>query len=231
MSFLNSCIEFAGEAWNRYIHHPWIEGLFAGTLQKTQFEYWLVQDLPYIGENVSEVAFPKVPPHNPWVELQKEYGQRASQSRVELKMLEHYDKFSLTRWAARPRREAFVNFFVRSFYEGSFGDICCSIYPCYSFHDTFGVRYKNEQPSNLSKLQTEWIQQWQDPFYKKLQEATKEGINEYGAASTEHEKYKMLWLFLRGTQHQIATFDAAWKLSDPWPGEGQETGVLAGRPN
>jgi hypothetical protein len=41
----------------------------------------------------------------------------------------------------------------------------------------------------------------------------------------------MRWLFLRATQHQIATFDAAWELSDPWAGEGEESGVLAGMPN
>jgi hypothetical protein len=41
----------------------------------------------------------------------------------------------------------------------------------------------------------------------------------------------MKWIFLRATQHQIGTFDAAWNLSDPWLGEGTETGVMAGRPN
>ena len=231
MTFLDECIEFAGPAWERYIHHPWIEALFAGTLQEDKFRYWLIQDLPYIGENASEVAFTKVPTHNPWVKLQREYGVRAAESRVELRILEDYDEFALTRWAARPRREAFVNFFVRAFYEGTFGDVCCAVYPCYCFHNTFGVRYENEKPKNLSQLQRDWLEQWQDPFYRDLQNATVDGINEYGNASTEFERDKMRWLFLRATQHQIATFDAAWIMSDPWPGEGNEIGILAGTAN
>ena len=40
----------------------------------------------------------------------------------------------------------------------------------------------------------------------------------------------MRWIFLRATNHQIGTFDAAWRLSDPWPGEGEETGVMAKPP-
>ena len=50
MTFLDECIEFAGPAWERYVHHPWIEALFSGTLQEDKFRYWLIQDLPYIGE-------------------------------------------------------------------------------------------------------------------------------------------------------------------------------------
>lgn len=40
----------------------------------------------------------------------------------------------------------------------------------------------------------------------------------------------MRWLFLRGTQWQIGTFDVAMNLSNPWPGEGQERGVMADAP-
>jgi len=40
----------------------------------------------------------------------------------------------------------------------------------------------------------------------------------------------MKWIFVRATNHQIGVFDAAWNLSDPWPGEGEELGVMAGPP-
>ena len=84
---------------------------------------------------------------------------------------------------------------------------------------------------NLSALQEDWLKQWTDSFYRDIQHATEDGIDEYGAHTTDYEREKMRWLFLRATQHQIATFDAAWELSDPWAGEGEELGVLAGMPN
>jgi len=232
MSFLDECIAFAGPAWDRYIHHPWIEALFAGTLSEERFEYWLAQDLPYLGERITAVALGKAPPHSAWGRLEAEYMSRARSSRVELKMLDKYGgQAATTRWAARPRREAFINFFVRTVFEGNFGEICCAFYPCYAFPDTFGKRYLAERPAGLPPLYVEWIEQWIDPFHVGLHEATREGLEEYGACATAYEQEKMKWIFLRATQHQIGTFDAAWNLSDPWPGEGMETGVMAGRPS
>ena len=71
MTFLEECIEYAGPAWSRFTHHPWINAMFAGELSEERFKYWLIQDLPYLGEHIALVAAPKVPPHNPWVRLQR----------------------------------------------------------------------------------------------------------------------------------------------------------------
>ena len=227
MTFLEDCISFAGPVWDRYLHHPWIEAFFAGELSEEQFNYWLIQNLSYLGNPIAEVAYPKVPPHNPWIRLRREYARRSDETRVELRLLEEVGDFAKTRWAARPMRDGLINFWVRTVYEGTFGDICCAYYVCYSFPITFGERYLREKPDNLPEMQLSWVEQWADPFAEELRAATEAGINEYGANSTEFEREKMRWIFKRATQYQIGTFDAAWKLSDPWPGEGEEKGVLA----
>lgn len=231
MTFVAECIEFAGPAWERLCHHPWLDALFAGTLPADRFDYWLAQDLPYLGEKFTAVALSKAPPHSAWAKLEMEYIARSGASRVELQLLEQYGDFAKTRWAARPRREAFINFFSRAVYEGTFGEICCAYYPCYAFPDIFGTRYKKEQPQNLPPRQKAWVEQWIDPFFESLWHATAEGVNEAGQYASPYQREKMKWIVLRAIQHQIGTFDAAWNLSDPWPGEGQETGVMAGQAN
>jgi thiaminase len=228
MAFLDQCIAFSGRTWaEKFLHHPWIEALFAGKLAEEPFEFWLIQDLPYLSEYVTEMVFPKVPPNNPWVEHQKEYRRRSSESRIELRMLEKVGDWGRERWAARPARDAIDNFWIRTAYEGSFGDICAALYVCYAFPFSFGERYQREAPANLPPLQREWIEQWIDPFAIDMWHATRDGLNEAGAHATEYEKERMKWLFLRGTQLQIGTFDTAWNCSDPWPGEDEEKGVLA----
>ena len=230
MPFLDECIDFTGAVWERYIHHPWIEALFAGELSEARFEYWQAQNLPYLGERVTAVALPKIPVHNPWSKLVVEYLARAGATRVELKLIDKYGPQAVTRWAARPRREAFVNFFVRTVYEGTFGDICCAYYPCFAFPVTFGERYLAEGPGKMTPGQRAWTEQWIDPFFVKLRDATAIGLNEAGETAAAYEKERMRWIFLRAVNHQIGTFDAAWNLSDPWPGEGEETGVMATAP-
>lgn len=231
MAFLDDCIAFSGAYWNeKYLRHPWIEAFFAGTLSEAQFDYWLIQDLPYLSEFITEMVYPKVPPTNPWVQYSREYSRRSTDVRVELKMLAKVGEAARTRWAARPARDAIDNFWVRTAYEGSFGDICAALYVCYAFPYSFGERYQRERPANLSPLQQAWVEQWIDPFSIKLWHATRDGLNDAGAHATPYEKERMQWLFLRGTQLQIGTFDVAWKCSDPWPGEDVELGVLATRP-
>ena len=231
MTFLEECISFSGPVWERFLHHPWIEALFEGELSEERFKYWLIHNLSYLGNHHAEIVYPKVPPHNPWVKLRQEYTRRSHTTRVELQLLEEVGDFAKTRWAARPSRDGLINFWTRTVYEGTFGDICSALYVCYSFPRTFGERYLSEKPTDLPEMQIAWVEQWTDPFLEDLRAATEDGINEYGAKSTDYEREKMRWLFLRGTQYQIGTFDAAWNLSDPWPGEGEELGILAGAPN
>ena len=57
-------MEFASDAWSAFEHHPWIDALFDNQLDEERFEYWLAQDLPYLGQHITEVAYPKVPPGN-----------------------------------------------------------------------------------------------------------------------------------------------------------------------
>jgi hypothetical protein len=55
-----------------------------------------------------------------------------------------------------------------------------------------------------------------------LRGAAADGLNAAGAHATPYAQERMRWICLRATNHQIGTFDAAWRLSDPWPGESEE---------
>ncbi len=230
MSFVEECKQSAGPVWERWLHHPWTEAFFSGELSDERFRYWLIQDLPYLGQNITKMIYPKVPVHNPFVALSQEYARRAETSRVELETLGDAGPFAKTRWAARPTRDAVINFWVRTAHEGDFGELCAALYVCYSFAETFGGRYRIEAPSGLPTLQRDWVEQWVDPYFERLHHSVRDGLDEAGTNATAEEKEQMKWLFLRGTQLQIGTFDAAWNLSDPWPGEGEEIGIAADAP-
>jgi len=229
--FVDECKEASKPVWASWVRHPWTEALFAGTLSDQQFRYWLIQDLPYLAQNITESIYPKVPPSNPFIELSKEYAVRAHTSRVELETLGDVGPFAKTRWAAQPARDAVINFWIRTAYEGSFGDLCAALYVCYSFAETFGGRYRTASPQGLPDLQEAWVQQWVDPYFEKLYESIRDGLNEAGELASTEEKEQMKWLFLRGTQLQIKTFDVAMALSDRWPGEDdQVSGPVASAP-
>jgi thiaminase/transcriptional activator TenA len=231
MSFVDECKEVSEPVWGLWLHHPWTEALFAGQLSDEQFRYWLIQDLPYLGQNITEMIYPKVPATSPFVELSREYAVRAETSRVEREAIGDLGSFALSRFAARPTRDAAINFWIRAAHEGTFGELCAALYVCYSFAETFGTRFRSDAPTGLPPLQQAWVEQWVDPYFEKLHKSVRDGLDEAGANASESEREQMKWLFLRGTQLQIATFDAAWKLSDPWPGESdQASGPVASAP-
>ena len=227
MSFVDECKEVSEPVWGLWLHHPWTEALFAGQLSDEQFRYWLIQDLPYLGQNITEMIYPKVPATSPFVELSREYAVRAETSRVEREAIGDLGSFALSRFAARPTRDAVINFWIRAAHEGTFGELCAALYVCYSF----GTRFRSDAPTGLPALQQAWVEQWVDPYFEEIHESVRDGLDEAGANASESEREQMKWLFLRGTQLQIATFDAAWKLSDPWPGESdQASGPVASAP-
>ena len=118
MAFLEECIAFSGPVWNRFVHHPWIDALFSGGLSEEQFNYWMIQNLSYLGNTVAELAYPKVPAHSQWIKVRQEYKEKSQESRVELRFMEKFGDFAKSRWAARPTRDGLVNFWVRTAYEG-----------------------------------------------------------------------------------------------------------------
>ena len=69
MTFLEECIAFCGPVWKRWIHHPWIEAFFTGELSEDQFNYWMLQNLSYLGNTVAELAYPKVPAHSEFIKV------------------------------------------------------------------------------------------------------------------------------------------------------------------
>jgi thiaminase/transcriptional activator TenA len=227
MDFVDECLEFAAPAWDAYVHHPWVEALFAGTLDQDRFHYWLAQDLSFIYDTVGLAAVPKCPPDLPWAKRMLDYFANSRGGRAETILLEKYGDFAKTPWAARPAREAFNNFMLRVASEGTFGEFCCAQFACTSFSNTFALRYEETKPEGIPQEQVDWVMQFAEPWEREGCKEMAQAINEAGTYASPWLRDQMRWTFLRGTQHQIATFDAAWKMSDPWPGPGDDGGVLA----
>lgn len=226
--FVDECREFAGPVWDSYIHHPWIEALFSGELDDERFNYWLAQDLSFIFDTVNLSAIGKCPPNNPWAERTIQLFSSARTGRVESRLISEHGEFAKSRWAARPARESMSNFLFRAAAEGTFGEYCCAQYACSEFANTFARRFEEMSQSTLPPEQADWVAQFAEPWEREINVYLVQGINEAGAYAPSWLRDQMKWYFLRGVQHQIATFDAAWQLSDPWPGIPDDTSILAG---
>jgi thiaminase/transcriptional activator TenA len=230
MGFIDECIDFSGPVWDELLHHDWIETLLRGELSDERFQYWYASDLSFLGEHILSRGISKAPRDHP---LRKLVVDVITADRDELELMRHlvdeHGTYILTPWSARPTREGYTNFLLRILYEGSFTQLCAASYPCFVFGEIIGQRYLDDPDPNVPAGQAEWMRTLHEVLIP-LQAALGTEVDEMGPQVPQRERDEILWSFLRATQHQIRTFDAAWALTDPWPGEGDDPSFLSTPP-
>lgn len=230
MTFVDDCIEFSGPVWDELIHHEWIEAILRGDLGDERFQYWYASDLSFLGEHILSRGIAKAPADHP---LRKLVVDVITADRDELELMRHlvdeFGTYILTPWSARPTREAYTNFLLRVLYEGSFTQLCVASYPCFVFGEILGQRFLDDPNPNVPDSHAAWLRTLHEVLIS-LQAALADEMNDMGPQVSARDRETMMWSFLRGTQHQIRTFDAAWALSDPWPGEGVDPSFLSTSP-
>lgn len=48
MSFAQEMMDHAAPVWDRFMTHPFIQGMIDGTLDKSKFAWYLMQDCQYL---------------------------------------------------------------------------------------------------------------------------------------------------------------------------------------
>lgn len=215
----------AGDTWEAYIHHPWIEGMYNGDLSNERLQFFLVQDLPYVAEfsRVYFMAFAKLDAtelriFRPFLQLIAGYDEGHFEEDLLAKL--DCNDFSSDRWAALKAREGYINHLIRTAYEGTALEIFSATLPCSLGFAEIGERFQDADLRGHREILREWIEQYHRPFQREQVNALIEGLEECAARLSEAQLLKLERLFVRSVQHQVNVFDAAWRMDDPWPGPG-----------
>jgi thiaminase len=215
----------AGESWTAYIRHPWLEGMYKGDLSLERFQYFLVQDLPYLADfsRVYFMGFAKLQPRElrrfrPFLKLIAGYDE----GNVEEEWLAEIgcNDFSSDRWAALKAREGYMNHLTRMAHEGTALQAFTSTLPCCVGFAEIGDRLKEIDTSAHHPVYQKWIDHYRRPFQREQVEALVAAMEACAEELSEPEIEELERVFLRSVQHQIHVFDAAWRMNDPWPGPG-----------
>lgn len=215
----------AGESWTAYVRHPWLVGIHDGDLSMEQFQFFLLQDLPYLGDvsRVYFMGFAKLNPRDlrhfrPFLKLMADYDE----GNVEEEWLADIgcNDYSTDRWAALKAREGYMNHLVRTAHEGTALEIFASTLPCCVGFGEIGDWLKDKDTSGHHAAYQNWIDHYRHPLQQAHVDALVEALETCTAGLREDELLKLERVFLRSVQHQIHVFDAAWRTNDPWPGPG-----------
>lgn len=225
----------AGDLWQAYVHHPWIDGIIQGDLSTERFRFFLVQDLPYLADfaRVYFIAFSKLGPEQlrvfrPFLQLLAGYDE----GRWEEELLRDIGctDYSTERWAAMKAREGYMNHLVRVANEGTGLETLVAMLPCSLGFAEIGERAQRIDLSNHRPEYQRWLGLYGRPFQRQQVNALIEGLDWCANSASDSEIAALERIFVRSVQHQIHVFDAAWRLEDPWPGPGSYAWPRVGDP-
>ncbi len=227
--FVDRLKSYAGENWTAYVRHPWLEGMYNGDLSMERFQFFLVQDLPYLADfsRVYFMGFAKLNARDlrhfrPFLKLIADYDE----GNVEEDWLAEIgcNDFSSDRWAALKAREGYMNHLIRMAHEGTAFTAFTATLPCCVGFAEIGDWMREKDTSNHHAVYRKWIDHYRRPFQRLQVDALIEALETSVSGLNETELEELERVFLRSVQHQIHVFDAAWRMSDPWPGPGTHAG-------
>ena len=200
--------------WDAYVHHPWMDAIHDGTLSLERFTFFLAQDMPYQADflNALVLGASKADDPDEWLWLRTFIAAEAA---FEASLLDELGAaWSFDRWAAGPAREGYMNHLSRVALEGSPGRIAAALLPCAA-----GFTGAMSEPADTTghhPLFRRWLEYYERPVQAEFSNRLV-GVFERamaGAPASEVEQARMI--FVRSLQHQVAVFDAAWRVADDW---------------
>ncbi|WP_420324737.1 thiaminase II [Mameliella sp.] len=160
----------AGENWQNYTRHSFVEGLSDGSLPRDAFLHYLVQDYVFL------VHFARA-----WALAVTKAGtieeMRAcaatTQALIDEEMLLHVqtcaaagiDEATLQAAEERPENLAYTRYVLDAGHAGDFADLLSALAPCVLGYGEIGARLANETPSDTYR---DWIGTYGSADYQAL---------------------------------------------------------------
>jgi thiaminase/transcriptional activator TenA len=224
---------FANEAWQRTsdlraaIHRlPFNTELAAGSLDRTRFRGYIVQDALYLGQYSRALAIAAA--KAPDAATLRSFAQSALEAVVvEQALHERYlrdfgvDPATVTTAQASPDCFAYTNFLMATAYHDPWEILVAALLPCFWIYWDVGSAIAREAaPGNPYRA---WIETYADEAFGAAVRTVIATTDRAAAAATEATRRRMMAAFVRSTEYEWLFWDGAYERRG-WPAAGQEGG-------
>jgi thiaminase/transcriptional activator TenA len=200
--------------YRRTLEHPYLKGLADGTLPRSHFEFYLLQDAHYLrafGQALSVIA--SKAPREEWAITLSRHSVEALQVERQLheSLLGQFGiaKERIAAAEVAPSNYAYTSHLLAAAHRGTFAEGLAAVLPCYWIYWEVGKELK--KAGSKEAAYQRWIDQYSDPAYGRTVAQVLEMMNAHAAALSDEEKARARRHFLISSRYEYLFWDAAWR--------------------
>jgi len=206
----------ADAIWAAQQEHPFVRGIGEGTLDPERFRHYIRQDYLFLIEYGRLLALACA--RAPRLALQERFADLTQATlRGEMELHRSYaaewgiSREELEAERPTPTTRAYTDFLLRTAALGDFAELVAALLPCMWGYSEIGRRLaEGGRPAHA--LYARWIETYADPEFARLAGWCREICDEV-AASADRERMRAA--FLASSRHELAFWDASWRLEPP----------------
>ena len=208
--------EFTAELWSaarpvyqKTLDHPFLAGLADGSLPRSRFRYYLIQDALYLSEFSKALsALAAKAPREQWrITLNKHAVDAIETERQLHRMLLAGVEFE--RFEMAPTNRAYTNHLLATVYTRPFAEGLAAMLPCYWIYWEVGKELKRR--GSKDRDYQRWIDQYSDPAYGTAVDQVLDMMNREAARMDDAQRAVLRRLFLLSARYEYMFWDMAWR--------------------
>jgi len=218
---MSAAERFTDELWNaarpvyeKTLQHPFLTGLADGTLPRSRFEFYLLQDSHYLrafGQALSVLA--SKAPREEWAIALNEHAADALKTERQLheSILASYGltRSAIANAVVAPSNHAYTSHLLAAVHQRPFAEGLAAVLPCYWVYWEVGKALKKKGSKNPDYQR--WIDQYAASEYGKVVRQVLDMMDAEAASLDPRSRQAAKHLFVLSARYEYMFWDMAWR--------------------
>ena len=205
--------------YQEILAHPFLTGLTDGSLPRTVFEHYVVQDSHYLRDYARALALcaAKAPDEQTTAMFADHArGCIAVERSMHDEFLQHLgmQETQVVQAPVLPTTLAYTSYLLRVGVTGSFSDALAAVLPCYWVYARVGEDLLEK--SSPDPLYARWIESYGGEEFNTIVRHVLEVVDEVGRTASPQERARAQEHAATSTRYEWMFWDAAWR-GEQWP--------------
>ena len=209
----------ASRIWDRIMEHPFVVGLYEGTLELERFKFYIVQDYNFLIESMRAFSLlaSKADPETARLALEVAHGDATIE-------LDNYKRLlprlgltmeDVLRAEPAPTNLAYTSFLVATCATRGPLECLTALLPCYWSYLEIAEHHKDKLEGNRVQLYRDWASAYLTREYRELVEEMKSHADRlWEEAGGNYEELRRI--FITASRYEYLFWDMAYK-QERWP--------------